>query len=62
MKLRAGVEALTLSPLVTNWSRRDAAQAQEAEELKELLEKVGGRHRDRTGGLRIANAALSQLS
>jgi len=26
------------------------------------VERVGGRHRDRTGNLRVANAALSQLS
>ena len=55
-------EALTLGSVVTNWSQGDSAPAQEAEELKKLLGKVGGRHRDRTGGLRIANAALSQLS
>ena len=31
-------------------------------ELRKLLEKVGGRREDRTRDLRIANAALSQLS
>src|SRR4029450_1991460 len=31
-------------------------------ELKDLLGKVGGRREDRTPDLRVANAALSQLS
>jgi hypothetical protein len=33
-----------------------------AGEIAELLRKVGGRREDRTRDLRIANAALSQLS
>jgi len=40
-----------------------AAQARrEREELRELLEESGGRREDRTRDLRVANAALSQLS
>ena len=57
--------ALTLAPLVTDWSRSGSVTAQqqkEVEELKDLLGKVGGRQEDRTPDLRIANAALSQLS
>ena len=33
-----------------------------AEEIAELLQDFGGRREDRTRDLRIANAALSQLS
>ena len=32
------------------------------QEARTRVERVGGRHRDRTGNLRVANAALSQLS
>jgi len=56
------IGALTLAPLFTNWPQSDDSQDREAEELKELLEKIGGRQEDRTPDLRIANAALSQLS
>ena len=30
--------------------------------MSEVLEKIGGADRDRTGGLLVANEALSQLS
>ena len=59
------IGALTLGRVGTNWSQTGfgkAEQEREAEELKDLLGKVGGRREDRTPGLRIANAALSQLS
>ena len=44
--------------LVTNADDSD----RELEELKELLRKSGGRQEARTPDLRVANAALSQLS
>ena len=49
-------EALTL-PASTGikWAERESAECKN-------VDLIGGRHRDRTGGLRIANAALSQLS
>ena len=57
--------ALDLPWMVTNRSQdTDAAEGEPstAPEIAKLLGKVGGRQEDRTPDLRIANAALSQLS
>jgi len=43
-------------------STRDADVALTDSELAEMLRKVGGPHEARTRDLRVANAALSQLS
>ena len=51
--------------VVTNWSQNAAAGRRETDglhELRNLLRENGGRREDRTRGLRVANAALSQLS
>jgi len=50
-----------LSP-VTTASQSPTATDDELRDLKELLEESGGRHEARTRDLRVANAALSQLS
>jgi len=55
-------DALNSFALVTKRSQSPDAPRDELAELKELLGKVGGRREDRTPGLRVANAALSQLS
>jgi len=47
---------------VTMASQSLAAPADELSDLKELLGKTGGRQEARTPDLRVANAALSQLS
>jgi hypothetical protein len=48
------------------WSQRGhnrlTSRMKALSELKDLLGKVGGRREDRTPDLRVANAALSQLS
>ena len=60
------VSALESTPrVVTIWSQTPKPgtdTAREARELKDLLRKDGGRREARTRGLRVANAALSQLS
>jgi integrase-like protein len=59
------IGALNLSAVVTTRSQRDADAADEvstAAEIAELLREVGGRREARTRDLRVANAALSQLS
>jgi hypothetical protein len=48
----------------TSWAQSESdtiRQEREADELK-ILSEIGGRQEDRTPDLRIANAALSQLS
>ena len=57
--------ALDLPGLVTKWSQNEDAVSEDsktASEIADLLRDVGGRQEDRTPDLRIANAALSQLS
>jgi len=59
------IGALSLSRVVTNWSQtveQRALAEKEAAELAEFLRKSGGRQEARTPDLRVANAALSQLS
>jgi len=59
------IGALSLSRVVTNWSQTAEQRAlaeKEAAELAEFLRKTGGRQEARTPDLRVANAALSQLS
>jgi hypothetical protein len=59
------IGALNLSCVVTNRSQRDEAADDDsltASEIAELLKDCGGRQEDRTPDLRVANAALSQLS
>ena len=56
------IGALDLPFLVTNRSQRENDDDATAREIAELLEKSGGPQEDRTPDLRIANAALSQLS
>jgi integrase len=59
------IGALNLSCVGTNRSQRDEAvddDASTASEIAELLKHFGGRQEARTPDLRVANAALSQLS
>jgi len=59
------IGALSLSRVVTNWSQSTEQRAmaeKEAAELADFLRKGGGRQEARTPDLRVANAALSQLS
>jgi hypothetical protein len=59
------IGALNLTRVVTNRSQRDEAvddDSSTASEIAELLKDYGGRQEDRTPDLRVANAALSQLS
>jgi integrase len=56
------LEALNSFGLVTKWSQSPDGPGDELAELKELLPKAGGRQEARTPDLRVANAALSQLS
>jgi hypothetical protein len=56
---------LSLSSVVTNWSQTPEQKAiaeKEAAELADFLKEIGGRREARTRDLRVANAALSQLS
>jgi hypothetical protein len=51
--------------LVTNWSQNENEPARDGrldEEIVELAKDFGGRQEARTPDLRVANAALSQLS
>ena len=54
--------SFNLSSDVTNKAQRAEADPDALKELQELLGKSGGRREDRTRDLRVANAALSQLS
>ena len=59
------IGALDLSGVVTKGSQNENApesEGSEASEIAQLLKEVGGRREARTRDLRIANAALSQLS
>jgi integrase len=59
------IGALSLDWLATKQPQCDDAaddDASTASEIAELLEECGGRHEARTRDLRVANAALSQLS
>jgi len=59
------IGALDLPWMVTNRSQTENAAEGDpstAAEIAKILRKVGGRQEDRTPDLRIANAALSQLS
>ena len=54
-----------LAFVVTGWSQNTFAPShdeREAREMRDLLRKIGGRQEARTPDLRVANAALSQLS
>ncbi len=57
-----GSFALQSTAPVTTASQSPEAKPDELSELKELLKKSGGRQEARTPDLRVANAALSQLS
>jgi hypothetical protein len=46
----------------TPWAQCPTASEGNLTDLKKLLEKSGGRQEARTPDLRVANAALSQLS
>jgi hypothetical protein len=50
------------SRLVTKWSQSPRTTEDELTDLADLLRKSGGRQEARTPDLRVANAALSQLS
>ena len=56
------IGALDLPFLVTKRSQPETGDEAAAKEIAELLGKSGGPQEDRTPDLRIANAALSQLS
>ena len=56
------LEAVDTFSVGTKWAHSGEAPEDPLAELRELLGKVGGRREDRTRDLRIANAALSQLS
>lgn len=59
------IGALNLPCVGTNRAHRDEAPADDpsiAADIAELLKDYGGRHEARTRDLRVANAALSQLS
>ena len=56
------IGSVELSRGVTTASQSPDAADNELSELKELLRKSGGRQEARTPDLRVANAALSQLS
>jgi len=59
------IGALDLPAVGTIWAHNDNAASEDsktASEIAELLRNSGGRHEARTRDLRVANAALSQLS
>jgi hypothetical protein len=59
------ITALDLPWMGTNRAHDDEVADGErstAAEIAKLLEEIGGRQEDRTPDLRVANAALSQLS
>ena len=55
-------DALWDVPVNTKRVHAHHTTGDELKDLKDLLSAVGGRREDRTRDLRIANAALSQLS
>ena len=63
--LERRIAALDTFDLSTNCPQKveeDAVQRKEAAEAASFLKDFGGRHEARTRDLRVANAALSQLS
>jgi Phage integrase family len=56
------LDALATFRVGTRWAQRPDDAGEALAELKELLGKSGGRQEARTPDLRVANAALSQLS
>jgi hypothetical protein len=56
------LDTFDLSTKCPQKSDEEAVQQKEAAEAASLLSNFGGRREDRTRDLRIANAALSQLS
>ena len=54
--------SFNVGAVVTKWSQRPAGASDEFADLQDFLRKFGGRREDRTRDLRVANAALSQLS
>ncbi len=55
----------SFGPVVTTWAQTDGSAVGNrgvSDEIAELLRKAGGRQEARTPDLRVANAALSQLS
>jgi Phage integrase family len=54
------IGALNLPPLSTNCPQRSEAPEDELRELKDLLEKGGGRQEARTPDLRVANATRNR--
>ena len=55
-------DALITFGVGTNWAQTDDGPKADISALPELSGDFGGRREDRTRDLRIANAALSQLS
>jgi alpha-beta hydrolase superfamily lysophospholipase len=51
-----------LSRVGTKWAHSPESSSEDLADLRELLGTVGGRQEARTPDLRVANAALSQLS
>ena len=62
LKVSALETASFFSQMDTPWTHGDPVAQRERKELDEFLRKSGGRREARTRGLRVANAALSQLS
>ena len=56
------LDAVDTFTVGTKWAHPTAKASDPRAELRELLGKVGGRQEARTPDLRVANAALSQLS
>jgi Phage integrase family len=56
------LDTFSVSAAVTTASQSSEAAGDDLAELRELLGKTGGRQEARTPDLRVANAALSQLS
>jgi hypothetical protein len=58
----AALDTFDLSTKCPQTLGEDAVQRKEAAEAASFLKDFGGRHEARTRDLRVANAALSQLS
>ena len=56
------IGALETFKMGTGWAHPDDPSSEETDEALDFLRKNGGRQGTRTLGLRVANAALSQLS
>ena len=56
------LDALDTLSVGTRWAQHAEEEPDPLSELRELLGRSGGRQEARTPDLRVANAALSQLS